>query len=120
MLCAHEARDILFNYEKGTGRIENLLFSIEIQTQKIGFKLPLNWRKTQKVMQEQKIRRADEEDYCYRVAWRILRDWVAVQMALIEIGQASLEQIFLPYGLDKNGQTFYETFQKSYLLKSGV
>ena len=67
--------------------------------------MPLDWRKAQKAMQEQNIRRADDDNYCYRVAWRIMHNWVAVQIALIEIAQVSLDQIFLPYGLTKDGQT---------------
>lgn len=117
MLCAHGAIGILFNFEKGIGKIESLLFNIEIQNQKIGFKLPINWQKAQQAMQKQGIKRACEDDYCYRVAWRIMRDWVAVQVALIEIEQVSLDQIFLPYGLTKDGKTtIYENFKQSNLL----
>lgn len=44
------------------------------------------------------------------VAWRILKDWVAAQMALIESGQAQAAQVFLPYATEQSGRTVYELF----------
>lgn len=44
------------------------------------------------------------------VAWRILKDWVAAQMALIESGQAEAAQVFLPYATEASGRTVYELF----------
>ena len=36
-------------------------------------------------------------DQAYRVAWRNILDWVQAQMALLEIGMAKMEEVFLPY-----------------------
>lgn len=47
------------------------------------------------------------------VAWRILKDWIAAQMAFLESEQAALEEIFLPYTVNREGKTMYE------LLKDG-
>jgi hypothetical protein len=44
------------------------------------------------------------------VSWRILKDWVEAQMALIESGQAEPAQVFLPYVVERNGRTMYELF----------
>src|ERR1700730_12472328 len=44
------------------------------------------------------------------VAWRILKDWVDAQMALIESGQAQAAQVFLPYATEQSGRTIYELF----------
>jgi hypothetical protein len=44
-----------------------------------------------------------------QVAWRIVKDWLDVQFALIDAGQASLEQVMLPYlVVDRDGHTLYE------------
>lgn len=47
-----------------------------------------------------------------RVAWRIIKDWVEAQLALIEARQASLDQIMLPYAEVPNGggTTVYEAY----------
>lgn len=48
-----------------------------------------------------------------RTAWRILRDWVAAQLALVEAGSAESEEVFLPYLLVAGrGQTLFEQFQE--------
>jgi hypothetical protein len=108
MLIKAGASGVLMEYEKGTGRIAGLSFQIEFDKKKMGFKLPLQWKECQKVLEEQGNSRAWDDDYAYRVAWRILRDWVDVQCALIEIKQVQLQQVFLPYAIQKNGNTVYE------------
>ena len=46
-----------------------------------------------------------------KVAWRIIKDWIEAQIALIEAGQAELEQVFLPYAQDQSGKTLYEAIK---------
>jgi hypothetical protein len=108
MLQKAGAIGVLLEYEKGTGRIEGLSFQIEFDGKKMGFKLPLQWREAQKVLANEGNSRANDDDYAYRVAWRIMRDWVDVQVALITIKQVQLVQVFLPYAIQKNGNTVFE------------
>jgi len=109
MLQKHGATGVLMEYEKGTGRIASLAFKIDLNGQSVGFRLPLKWREAEKVLQEQGVKRAfRDEDYVYRVSWRIMRDWVDIQMAIIELEMVKIEQVFLPYAIAKNGKTFYE------------
>ena len=108
MLQKCGASGVLLEYEKGTGRIGGLSFQIEFDKRTMGFKLPLNWKECQKVLDQEGNRRALDDDYAYRVAWRILRDWVDVQVALINIKQVQLQQVFLPYAIQRNGNTVYE------------
>jgi hypothetical protein len=47
-------------------------------------------------------------------------DWVQAQMALLEIGMANMEEVFLPYMLDSQGHTLFERMeQRGFLLDSG-
>lgn len=46
-----------------------------------------------------------------RVAWRILRDWVAAQIAILETGMVQMDEVFLPYQIMSTGQTIYEGYQ---------
>lgn len=109
MLIDHGAVGILTNYEQGTGRIDSVMFKIDVGDKQMGFKLPIKWKEARQVMVSQGVRRAETDvDYCYRVAWRILRDWVRAQMALIEIGMVKLDEIFFPYIVQKSGKTLYE------------
>mgnify|MGYP001561850363 CR=1 FL=1 len=71
-------------------------------------------------LKNQEVKRANEEDYCYRVAWRDIRDWVLAQMALYETAMVEMPQIFLPFATDSQGQTIYDKVLKGqFLLGSG-
>lgn len=107
MLQKGGATGVLLEYEKGTGRIESLAFKMDFGGRVAGFRLPIKWRQAQKVMQREGNNRAYDEDYCYRVAWRIVRNWLEQQMALIEIEMVDMQEIFLPYAVQKDGNTLY-------------
>jgi hypothetical protein len=52
-----------------------------------------------------------------RVAWRIIKDWVDAQLAIIETEMVTLEQVFLPYMQVKDNKTLYEVMiEKRFLL----
>lgn len=44
------------------------------------------------------------------VSWRILKDWVAAQLAIVEAGMAEAAQVFFPYATEQSGRTIYELF----------
>ncbi len=119
-LVAHGASGVFYEYEQGTGRIEALKFILMIEGKKVGFALPVQWRRFQAVLKKQEVRRSDDEDYCYRVAWRDIRDWVLSQLALYETQIVELPQVFLPFAVGKGGRTVYEQVQAGgFLLGDG-
>src|SRR5882672_11158233 len=107
-LVHHGARGMLYKYEHGTGRIEALQFLLPVKDQNVTFSLPVNWQKFQRVLRVQDVRRWDDEEYVYRVAWRNIRDWVMAQLALYETEIVDMPQVFLPFATDQKGQTLYE------------
>jgi len=110
-LVKHGAMGMLYKYEQGTGRIEALQFLLRIKNQDIAFSLPIHWRRFQRVLELQQVRRWDEEEYVYRMAWRNIRDWVMAQLALYETEIVEMPQIFLPFATDAQGQTLYDHVQ---------
>jgi len=93
-------------------------------------RLPARIEKAQAVLKQQweagtiSHKRGKEKTYgyeqAYRVAWRNILDWVEAQMALIEIEMAKLEEVFLPYMVDRNGRTYFETLEQNHFqLESG-
>ncbi|CAK0756010.1 conserved hypothetical protein [Azospirillaceae bacterium] len=114
----HGAVGVLYEYEKGTGRIAELKFKLRIHDTDVGFALPVEWRMFQAVLKEQRVPRFNDEEYVYRVAWRNIRDWVLAQLALYETQMVELPQVFLPFAMTKTGKTLYETVEQSKLLLS--
>lgn len=52
-------------------------------------------------------------EHAERVAWRVVRDWLEAQLALIDADMATLDQIMLPYlVIDQNGRTLYESYRE--------
>ena len=81
----------------------------------------MNWRKFQRVLELQQVRRWDDEEYVYRVAWRNIRDWVMAQLALYETEIVDMPQVFLPFATDQKGQTLYEKMvEGKFLLGDGT
>lgn len=75
----------------------------------LAFALPCNWEGVQKVLQKQRVEsRYRSPEQAIRVAWRIIKVWVEAQLALIEAGQATTQEVFLPYAVTKSGSTLYQ------------
>ena len=45
-----------------------------------------------------------------RVAWRILKDWLEAQFAIMETQMVTMEQVFLPYMMISKDATTYDAF----------
>jgi len=96
--------------EYDAGTITALAFIVDSPHGDIVFRLPIDPDAVYRVMLRQSIpRRFMDNKQAVRVAWRIIKDWVQAQMALLETEQVRLEQIFLPYAIMQSGKTLYET-----------
>jgi hypothetical protein len=51
------------------------------------------------------------QEQALRVAWRILKDWIEAQVAILETGMVQMDEVFLPYQMLSSGQTFYEEYR---------
>ncbi len=129
ILGTHGAKHISFEYGDD-GKVQGLAFTIKVNDRFIPIKLPARVEKAQAVLKKQwedgviSHKRGKENTYgneqAYRVAWRNILDWVLAQMALLEIGMAKMEEVFLPYMQDHEGVTFFEHMeQRGFLLGNG-
>jgi hypothetical protein len=66
------------------------------------------------VLTKQKVK-CDREQ-AERVAWRIVKDWVEAQMAILESEMVQMDEIFLPYMLNNQGHTVFEAYRDKQLL----
>lgn len=107
-LASHGARKIMVDYDEGN-RPVCVTFALQAPDGLRGFCLPANIEGVQAVFAQQEIKA--DPGQAERTAWRNLRDWVLAQMAIIEAGQAAMDQVFLPYLTDPQGRTLYEAYQ---------
>lgn len=120
LLAAKGARSIRIDYD-AQNRPCGVSFIVCIKELPIPFKLPCNFDGVFRAMaagyKDRWARQAWEKkpesmNQARRVAWRIIKDWISAQIALIEAEQASLEQVFLPYAMtnEHSGLTVFDQF----------
>lgn len=110
LLAKAGASAIMSEYDD-TGNIVALSFRLKLNDQFISFTLPTDWRPVQAVLIEQRRRNSrikTDEHQARRVAWRITKDWVEAQLAIIETRMVTTAQVFLPYAVTSNGETMYQ------------
>lgn len=107
MLVAHGAKRILMDYDQG--KPVGLAFTVVTAYGEVPFRIPANIDKVKAVLTKQRVRIEVSEELASRVAWRILKDWVRAQMAILETEMVTIDQIFLPYmQAGEKGKTLYE------------
>lgn len=53
------------------------------------------------------------EKHAHRVAWRILKDWLVAQLALVDAAMVTAEQVMLPYlVVDDTGRTLFDRYRE--------
>jgi hypothetical protein len=80
----------------------------------IFFRLPVNTQGVLKAMKnDNKVpNRLKTKEQAARVAWRILKDWVEAQLAIVDAEMADLTEVFLPYAQGHDGKTMYQALQE--------
>ncbi len=97
------------NYENG--KPIGIIFSIMLP-QKLSFMIPANIIAAYEILKtipEYKSKNKEWlEAQANRTAWKIIFNWVEVQVAMVQLKQADAMEVFLPYVYNiKDGKTFY-------------
>lgn len=114
ILSEHGATHIFKMYDESKNPCA-LAFKCLVNDNLIAFKLPMEEEKILQVFKNsrQVPQSRKNLDQARRTGWRIIKDWVDSQMALIEINVVKFEQVFLPYMYDEvNDQTLFQKFEK--------
>ncbi len=114
ILVAHGAKNISKDYDDNQ-QIQSLSFIVIVNNREIPIQLPVDPDGVHRVMESQGVRSEKylTRAHAVRVAWRIIKDWVAAQMALLEARQVKMEQVFLPYVVTPSGKTVYQVISES-------
>lgn len=116
MLVAAGASVILKDYAPG-GVVSAVSFKIETEHGVMPVHLPARAEKVLATLQQQAKRgkipsRWATPEQANRVAWRVVFHWLQAQLAMIEVGNAKLAQVMLPYVQTGTGiQTVYELLE---------
>jgi len=112
-LVRHGARNIMKEYDNQK-RLAGIAFIIGVEGRDMPFRLPARAENCEKILKGA-VRRPKEGTYdrireqAERTAWKIVSDWIDVQMSLIELEQAEFLEIFLPYVyFPESRQTFFQ------------
>lgn len=121
-------------YQDSTGRVIAMTFTIEIEDGRpMRVRLPvrdeqvleklwkeyvdgdklsadgesIEWPRTKRKTRE------SFRDQAERTAWKLMQDWVEVQMSMIVLNQADVREVFLSYIMVNRKQTLFETIKDS-------
>ena len=111
------ARRMMFDCD-AQGDIETVAFFIQTAQGEIPIRLPARVDQVAQVMYgtHQSLSEAQQAQV-KRTAWKNIQDWIDAQVALIETEMVALEEIFLPYMVTPQGNTFFEAMEhKGFLL----
>ena len=95
-------------------KIIALTFRLVVDSRPFNVRLPIDVQAAKRVLQENRRRYAPNiEQQAERTAWRLMQDWIEVQLALIQLRQAEPLEVFLSYAWD--GKTsFYNHLAASH------
>ena len=109
LLAGHNVTAMMTEYD---GRqVSSVSFRINLNGNDMSFRLPCNWRGVHEILKRPEYSRipyAEKEAQSIRVAWRIIKDWIDSQLAMVEVNMVTLPQVFLPYAVMRSGQTLSE------------
>lgn len=110
LLAKKGAKAILTEYDDD-GNLSAVSFRFDYNGNLLSFLLPARVDNIYKILCKTSPKaKYKTMDQAHRVAWRIIKDWIEAQIALIEAEQADLAQVFLPYVQNPTtGKTLYES-----------
>jgi hypothetical protein len=121
LLAQNGARGIALEYD-GRGNIKDIFFKITVSNKELPFRLPA---KPERVYQALWGEKSEWEHTRYgegwraqaeRIAWRICKTWFEAQITLINLEQAKIEEVFLPYLIMPGNKTLFETMERNQFL----
>ena len=110
-LVKAKARAIQTEYDDD-GAPSSVAFSVDTAYGLRFFTLPVNAERVWRILQrDPKVKNAQATmEHAHRVAWRIVKDWLEAQLAILEAGMVTFDQVMLPYMHAEGKVTMYEMY----------
>lgn len=118
LLAKAKSRSISIDYQEGEPSA--VAFVIETPLGLQPFRLPMDGEAifktiTKQYQRGQVQRRFVTREQAARVGWRIIKDWLAAQIAIVETEMVRLDEVMLPYLVGPGDQTLYQAFVSNQL-----
>ena len=117
LLANYGAKAIMKEFN-GDSSVKAVNFMVGINEQDIPFKIPFELNAwvalINQVVDEGKLaeRFRDDSNKARAVGWRVIKDWIDAQLALVSTKSVKIQQVFLPYAIvNIEGQTLYEKIE---------
>lgn len=110
-IMAKHASSVSVDYEQGTPTA--VRFSIMLDSE-IWFRLPCNPEGVRQTLVRDRAPNRSLE-HARDVSWRIIKDWIHAQLAIVDAGQAKAAEVFFPYILESSGETLFQKFENQHL-----
>src|SRR6266852_9023426 len=124
-LSSHGATAVMTEFDGET--VTALSFKIKINEQELAFRLPCDWRPVFEILTKGKRKpqsyysgprslahwESEHRLQAVRTAWRIVKDWVEAQMALVETRMVTTQEVFLPYAVMHDGRTLAQHVEQN-------
>lgn len=115
MLAKNGASRIAVEYENGYP--SGIMFALDTVLGTRVFELPVDIGRVEKMLKKYRptggmsTTQFHTRDHAARVGWRIMKDWLGAQLALIESQMVDLNQVMLPYMKVDDGHTLYAAWR---------
>lgn len=103
------------------GRVDALYFKLNLPVNRVvAIRLPVNIEAVYETLRKD-VKRPHAgtldrlRDQAMRTAWKLMQDWVEVQISLIQMQQVDFMQVFMPYVWDGK-RTFYAALKDKQFL----
>ena len=117
ILVAHGANKIVTDYKDSLPVA--VTFCLAMDGIPVAFVLPANYDGVLSAMKKDSNvpKKYCNPEQALRVSWRIVKDWVEAQCAIVEARLADIAEVFLPYAVTKNGGTLYQEIKGGSMTK---
>ena len=101
----------------GDGSIKAISFVTMVNERPIAFQVPIELNAwialINLAVDEGKLQKRfrDDSSQARRVGWRVIKDWIDAQLALVQTKTVKIEQVFLPYAITRSGKTLFQELE---------
>lgn len=111
-LAKAKAQAVLCEYDD-EGVMCAMSFRIMTKHGVVSFRMPANTAGVYRALtKDPRVpKRLKTKQQAANVAWRVLKDWVEAQLAIVEAEMADIAEVFLPYAQGSDGRTLYAALE---------